>query len=338
MTDNLSKRYEDLISKAHDAIYRGDRNRARILASQAAKLSPNKEEAWLLLASIASPKAAIDYSKKALNLFPNSKEAQKTYTWAVNRRSDKQSLVSKPVKKGIRLTNSMLLPFLSMFLIIAFGLISWRNIPKLSEAINSVPTSTATSPIINTNRGNSVLTNTATDTPTSTNTPTPTNTPTNTPTATNTPTQTFTPSPTYPLPTPVPTSLTVSNGVRSPAGVTQNEVWIDVNLSQQKLYVYRGNTLLNSFIVSTGTSSFPTVTGQYRIYIKLVSQTMSGPGYFLPDVPYVMYFYQGYALHGTYWHSNFGTQMSHGCVNMKTSDVEWIFSIAQIGTWVQVHY
>ena len=75
MTDNLSKRYEDLISKAHDAIYRGDRNRARILASQAAKLSPNKEEAWLLLASIASPKAAIDYSKKALNLFEDLRRA-----------------------------------------------------------------------------------------------------------------------------------------------------------------------------------------------------------------------------------------------------------------------
>ena len=45
---------------------------------------------------------------------------------------------------------------------------------------------------------------------------------------------------------------------------------------------------------------------------------MSGPGYYLPGVPYVMYFYQGYGLHGTYWHDNFGQPMSHGCVNLPT--------------------
>ena len=43
-----------------------------------------------------------------------------------------------------------------------------------------------------------------------------------------------------------------------------------------------------------------------------------GYDYYLPNVPYVMYFYQGYALHGTYWHSNFGRPMSHGCVNLET--------------------
>lgn len=47
---------------------------------------------------------------------------------------------------------------------------------------------------------------------------------------------------------------------------------------------------------------------------------MTGPGYDLPNVPYTMYFYQGYGLHGTYWHNNFGTPMSHGCVNMPTPE------------------
>jgi len=55
-------------------------------------------------------------------------------------------------------------------------------------------------------------------------------------------------------------------------------------------------------------------------------------------VPYVMYFYRDYALHGTFWHSNFGTPMSHGCVNLKTSDAEWIYYWASVGTLVNVHH
>ena len=94
---------------------------------------------------------------------------------------------------------------------------------------------------------------------------------------------------------------------------------------------------MKEFIVSTGTSAHPTVTGQFRIYVKLRSTAMAGPGYYLPDVPFTMYFYKGYALHGTYWHSNFGMPMSHGCVNLRTSDAEWLFNWASVGTLVNVH-
>jgi lipoprotein-anchoring transpeptidase ErfK/SrfK len=55
-------------------------------------------------------------------------------------------------------------------------------------------------------------------------------------------------------------------------------------------------------------------------------------------VPYSMYFYQGYALHGTYWHSNFGQPMSHGCVNLRTADAEWLYQFAPVGTAVRVQY
>jgi lipoprotein-anchoring transpeptidase ErfK/SrfK len=114
--------------------------------------------------------------------------------------------------------------------------------------------------------------------------------------------------------------------------------WIDVNLSTQSVYAYEGDTVVNSFIVSTGTSLTPTVTGKYKIWIKFKSTDMSGPGYYLPDVPYAMYFYKGYGLHGTYWHNNFGTPMSHGCVNLRTSDAEWLYYWATVGTVVNVHY
>jgi lipoprotein-anchoring transpeptidase ErfK/SrfK len=114
--------------------------------------------------------------------------------------------------------------------------------------------------------------------------------------------------------------------------------WIDVNLSTQSVYAYEGDTVINSFVVSTGTWMTPTVTGKYKIWIKFRSTSMTGPGYYLPNVPYVMYFYKGYGLHGTYWHNNFGTPMSHGCVNLRTSDAEWLYNWASVGTVVNVHY
>ncbi len=114
--------------------------------------------------------------------------------------------------------------------------------------------------------------------------------------------------------------------------------WIDVNLSQQMVYAYAGDQLMNSFVVSTGTWLHPTVTGKYHIYVKLRYTDMSGPDYYLPNVPYTMYFFRGYALHGTYWHHNFGTPMSHGCVNLSIPDSQWLYNFASVGTLVNVHY
>jgi lipoprotein-anchoring transpeptidase ErfK/SrfK len=116
------------------------------------------------------------------------------------------------------------------------------------------------------------------------------------------------------------------------------EHWIDVDLSQQRVYAYSGDTVVNSFVVSTGTWQTPTVTGKYKVWIKLRSTDMSGPGYYLPDVPYVMYFYKGYGIHGTYWHNNFGTTMSHGCVNLTIPDAQWLYNFSSVGTVVNVHY
>jgi lipoprotein-anchoring transpeptidase ErfK/SrfK len=116
------------------------------------------------------------------------------------------------------------------------------------------------------------------------------------------------------------------------------ERWIDVDLTNQSVYAYEGDAVVNSFIVSTGTWLTPTVTGQYKVYVKYRSAPMSGPGYYLPDVPYIMYFYKSYGLHGTYWHHNFGTPMSHGCVNLQTDDAAWLYNWASVGTVVNVHY
>jgi lipoprotein-anchoring transpeptidase ErfK/SrfK len=114
--------------------------------------------------------------------------------------------------------------------------------------------------------------------------------------------------------------------------------WIDVDLTNQMVYAYEGDVIVNSFVVSTGTWLTPTVTGKHKIYIKVRVQDMRGPGYHLKDVPYVMFFQGDYGLHGTYWHNNFGTPMSRGCVNLTIDDAAWLFDWASVGTIVNVHY
>ncbi len=124
--------------------------------------------------------------------------------------------------------------------------------------------------------------------------------------------------------------------VTPPSGVSGR--WIDVNLSTQRVTAYDGHTPVRSMLASTGLPRTPTVTGHYRITVKYWSASMSGPGYHFANVPYVMYFYRGYGFHGTYWHNNFGHPMSHGCVNLPTSEARWLFSWAAVGTPVIIHY
>ncbi len=114
--------------------------------------------------------------------------------------------------------------------------------------------------------------------------------------------------------------------------------WIEVNLSTQTLTAWEGDVAVLSSIISSGVSATPTVTGRFQVYNKLTSQHMYGPGYSLPGVPSVMYFYGAYAIHGAYWHNNFGNPMSHGCVNMNLGDAAVLFNWAPMGTEVYVHY
>jgi lipoprotein-anchoring transpeptidase ErfK/SrfK len=114
--------------------------------------------------------------------------------------------------------------------------------------------------------------------------------------------------------------------------------WIDINLSQQRLRAYEGNTVVLNSLVSTGIARYPTPPGRYAVRTKVRSQTMSGPGYRLPGVQWVMYFYAAYAIHGTYWHNNFGHPMSHGCINMTNADAQFMYNWASIGTPVVIHW
>ena len=122
----------------------------------------------------------------------------------------------------------------------------------------------------------------------------------------------------------------------APVAATSGK-WIDVAIGTQTITAYQGNTPLKSVLVSTGLSWTPTPIGHFAIYTKIPSQAMSGPGYYLPGVPWVMYFSGANAIHGTYWHHNFGHPMSHGCVNLTIDDAKWFYDWAAIGTPVIVH-
>jgi lipoprotein-anchoring transpeptidase ErfK/SrfK len=111
------------------------------------------------------------------------------------------------------------------------------------------------------------------------------------------------------------------------------EKWIEVSLSEQKVRAWEGNRKIMEFLVSTGLH-YPTPKGTYHIWYKTRHQRMQGGSrahgsyYNLPNVPHNMFFYQGYALHGAYWHNNFGNRMSHGCVNEPLANAAEIFEWA----------
>lgn len=338
-----------IIKAAYQALKNGDRRTARRLAEQAAALSPLQEEPWLLLAAVASPEASLQYLNKALEINPQSQRARQGMHWAVKRiRETPQTasiphkvIVVKPTTSALTRTQPLfatsLIPLILVLLAITAAFFAWYGTPTISQAFSSDnPITVAQVEVVKITRtptATPTYTPTATFTPTATPTETPTQTPTNTPTETPTATPVPTQAPTDPPPPPA-----AANFPGLPEGVAKGERWIAVNLSNQTASAYEGKNLIRTFVVSTGTWRTPTVTGTFRIYVKYRYADMAGPGYYLPDVPFVMYFYKGYGLHGTYWHNNFGNPMSHGCVNFTINDSAWIYDFASVGTVVFVHY
>lgn len=124
--------------------------------------------------------------------------------------------------------------------------------------------------------------------------------------------------------------------IASPSRAMQKTIQVD--LSKQRLSAYQDGQLIYDFPVSTGKLRTPTPTGGFWPWIKLRYDDMAGGSrrtgdyYYLPNVPYAVYFYNAaypkydyYAIHGTYWHNNFGHPMSHGCINLRASDMAKLY-------------
>lgn len=132
--------------------------------------------------------------------------------------------------------------------------------------------------------------------------------------------------------------LRIAESAEMPKEVSEKERWVDVDLSTQTLIVLEGPTPIYATLISSGKSSkikekdHATPTGQWRIREKHLTTTMDGDGsaagdlpYSIEDVPYVMYFHKSYAVHGAFWHRNYGLQMSHGCINLAPLDAKAVF-------------
>jgi lipoprotein-anchoring transpeptidase ErfK/SrfK len=119
-----------------------------------------------------------------------------------------------------------------------------------------------------------------------------------------------------------------------------SQQWIQINLDEQRLTAWEGSTPVFSVVVSTGRVADQTPTGVYAIQDKYRTARMQGEHqgttYDIPDVPYTMYFSGSYAIHGAYWHDNFGTPVSSGCINVPTEAAAWLFGWAGVGTSVIV--
>ncbi|OAN48288.1 hypothetical protein A6A03_08870 [Chloroflexus islandicus] len=118
---------------------------------------------------------------------------------------------------------------------------------------------------------------------------------------------------------------------------------IEVDLARQQLFAYEDQLLVFTAPVATGRDGFNTPRGAFAIYYRLPEQTMTGclggECWYVPNIPWVQYVVGGVALHGTYWHNAHGTgvRMSHGCINLRIDDAQWLYEWADLGVPVQIY-
>ncbi|MCA9914472.1 MAG: L,D-transpeptidase family protein [Anaerolineae bacterium] len=117
--------------------------------------------------------------------------------------------------------------------------------------------------------------------------------------------------------------------IQRPETIDTN-LWVSIDLYEQVLIAYQGETPVFSTLVSTGLPRWPTREGTWHIYYRNPREYMSwgtvgDDFYSLEEVPWTMFFDEGRALHGAYWHDGFGYRRSHGCVNLSITDAKWLY-------------
>ncbi|MFH1509048.1 MAG: L,D-transpeptidase family protein [bacterium] len=120
-------------------------------------------------------------------------------------------------------------------------------------------------------------------------------------------------------------------------GRTDLDKYIEVDLSEQKLYAYEKGVLYKEYLISSGLPGTPSPQGEFAVTRHQESKLYSGPGFYLPNTLWNMNFYGPYYIHGAYWHNNFGHPMSHGCINMRTEEAKIMYDFAPDGTKVIIH-
>ncbi len=117
---------------------------------------------------------------------------------------------------------------------------------------------------------------------------------------------------------------------KRPSGVPANGKWIHVDLSEQSLVAYEGDKPVYATLISSGKEGYEPPTGLFEVQQKYISTTMNTTDpidgfYEVEEVPWTLYYDGGYALHGAYWHTDFGKVRSHGCTNIAPVDARWLY-------------
>ncbi|HJK95850.1 MAG TPA: L,D-transpeptidase [Polyangiaceae bacterium LLY-WYZ-14_1] len=125
-------------------------------------------------------------------------------------------------------------------------------------------------------------------------------------------------------------SVRVLEQRKRPGGVGPTDKWVHIDLARQGLVAYEGDTPVYATVISSGKEGHDTPTGLYRIQRKYLSKTMRAVDpkeglYHIEDIPWTMYYYGAYAVHGAFWHDVFGQTRSHGCTNLAPADARWIY-------------
>lgn len=129
-------------------------------------------------------------------------------------------------------------------------------------------------------------------------------------------------------------TVRIAREIDRPEGVDPDDQWIHVDLDQQTLVAYDGDRPVYATVVSSGKPGYEPERGTFRIGKKYVAKKMAGDdvadgSYDIDQVPYIMYYWGSFALHGAYWHDDFGNVRSHGCTNLAPADARWLFRWAE---------
>jgi lipoprotein-anchoring transpeptidase ErfK/SrfK len=142
------------------------------------------------------------------------------------------------------------------------------------------------------------------------------------------------------LPKSIVSMVDISN--KAPKGNT-NCRWVDVNLTEQNLVVYENCREIFATLISSAKSPAITPEGTFTIFYREVllplfsNDNVVAEPFYLQDVPWLLFFHENWAIHGTYWHDHFGETWSHGCINVSPYDARWLYQWAKDGDMILVH-
>jgi lipoprotein-anchoring transpeptidase ErfK/SrfK len=334
------------ITEAREAFRRGDKHTARRHAENALRIDPKNEDAWLMLAAVASPRASVTYLNEALRINPASPRAQQGMVWAL-KRLESQTQKTQPtrpippasVPQVAAITESAAvhpLPGISRTLLVVILLVLAISVLAWTGARGGLPLFPPGSAAAAEAEKPGLLTLAGLVKPTYTSTPTVTGTP--TPTATATPTETPTPLPTEtPTPPPFPTE--------TPAPVMPDKL-ILVDISEQHLYAYESGNLVFSFVASTGMGN-STRIGAFAVQSKIPNAYGALWNIWMPD--WLGIYYSGSLENGIHslpilsngarlWDGYLGTPISYGCVVLGIEESRMLYDWAEIGTPVVIQW